>query len=350
MNPTSERRVSRLALALLCLPLVAAQAAAPTETLALGDLVQRPDRWPASVKLKRDFQFSGGQGARAGQAVRVVEFNGAQVTVEAENELFFDVAPGDCDLLEAANLAWAALTPAQRAVDQKALLEDASLWPERVVCSGSFQLENGTILPAGAEYGFLSLDAQGVKVWSKEHRTWLLTELAQTDAIARARKIVLTDRDKRPARVAEALKTSLVDSEGKPFRSAGIDEAKVFVLYFGASWCGPCRKFSPGLVRFAASAAKDHPRLAIVLMSNDEKDADMKSYMKEEKMPWPAMPLATLKETPQFLTLSAGYIPHMVVLDRHGKVLASSVENGQYVGPDRTMKKLEGLLASGIAK
>jgi len=39
-----------------------------------------------------------------------------------------------------------------------------------------------------------------------------------------------------------------------------------------------------------------------------------------------------------------------VVLDRHGKVLASSVENGQYVGPERALKKLEGLLASGIAK
>jgi nucleoredoxin len=348
MNPSP--RVSRFALALLCLPLVAAQAAAPLETLALRDLVQRPDRWPASVKLKRDFQFSGGQGARAGQAVKVVEFNGAQLTVDAGNELFFDIGPGDCDLLEAANLVWAALTPAQRAVDTKTLLEDASLWPERVVCSAGFQLTDGTILPAGAEYEFLSLDAQGVKVWSKEHKTWLLTDLAQTDVIARARQNVLVEPEKRPARVAAALKTSLVDAEGKPFRGSAIDEAKVYVLYFGASWCGPCRKFSPTLVRFANGAAKDHPRLATVLMSSDEKDADMRKYMKEEKMPWPAMPLATLKETPLFLSLSAGYIPHMVVLDRHCKVLASSVENGQYVGPERTLKKLEGLLATGIAR
>jgi nucleoredoxin len=345
MNPTP-----RFALALALLPLAAFQASAPLETLALRDLVQRPDRWPVAVTLKRDFQLPGGQGVRAGQVVKVVEFDGAQVTVDAGNELYFDVGPGDCDLLESANLAWAALTPAQRAIEPKTLLEDASLWPERTVCSAGFQLTDGTILPAGAEYDFLSLDAQGVKVWSKEHKTWLLAELAQTDVIARARQIALTDPAKRPARVPAVLKGSLVDAEGKPFRSPALEEARVFVLYFGASWCGPCRKFSPGLVRFAGTAAKEHPHLAIALLSSDEKDADMLRYMKEEKMPWPAMPLATLKETPLFLTLSAGYIPHMVVLDRHGKVLASSVENGKYVGPERAMKKLEGLLATGVAK
>lgn len=348
MIQKTKRFLPCLLLLLGSLAPAAAQASAP-ETLALRDLVQRPDRWPASVKLKKDFQFASGS-ARAGQAVSVVEFNGAQVTVHAGNELYFDVSPADCDLLEAANLAWAALTPEQRAIDPKVLLEDASLWPERTVCTSGFQLENGTNLPPGAEYEFLSLDAQGVKVWSQEHKTWLLTELAQTDVIARARQRVLLEPEKRSSRVAAALKSSLVDAEGKPYTSAAIDEAKVYVLYFGASWCGPCRKFSPSLVRFAKGAAKDHPRVVTVLMSNDQKDADMRSYMKEEEMPWPAMPLATLKQTPIFLTQSAGYIPHMVVLDRHGKVLASSVENGQYVGPDRALKKLEALLASGIAK
>jgi nucleoredoxin len=350
MKPSPARLAPVIALVLACLTLAAFQAKPPVETLALRDLVQRPDRWPASVTLKRDLQHPSGATARAGQAVKVVEFNGIQLTVDAGNQLSFEIGPEDCDLLEAANLAWAALTPAQRAIEPKTLIEDASLWPERTVCSGDFLLEDGTTLPAGAEYDFISLDAEGVKMWSKEHGAMLLTDLAQTDVIARARKIALVEPGKRPSRIAAALKTSLVDSGGKPFSSPAIDDARVYVLYFGASWCGPCRKFSPGLVRFATNAAKDHPRLATVLLSNDKKDADMRRYMTEEKMPWPAMPLATLRETPLLMSLSAGYIPHLVVLDRHGKVLASSVENGQYVGPDRALEKLEGLLATGIAR
>ena len=50
-------------------------------------------------------------------------------------------------------------------------------------------------------------------------------------------------------------------------------------------------------------------------------------------------------------TFSQGsFIPHLVVLDRHGKLLASSMENGKYIGPERALKRLEELLATGIAK
>ena len=350
---SGPKHLSVPALALVALvwavPAAAQAAPAALEKLALADLVRRPDRWPASIKLKRAFAFSGGS-VPAGKEVKVLEFDGAQVLVDGGNELYFEVAPDDCDLLDAANVAWAALTPAQRAVDVKTLLDDASLWPEKVVCAGGFQLEDGTLLPPGAEYELLSLDAQGVKVWSWKHKTTLVTELGQTDLVTRARQRVLLPAEQRGSRVATALKKTLVDIEGKPFTSPGIEQAKVYVLYFGASWCGPCRKFSPSLVRFVTSNLTDNPRMATVLLSNDEKDADMRAYMKDEKMPWPAMPLSALRETPLFLTQSAGVIPHLVVLDRHGKLLASSMENGQYDGPERALKKLQDLLATGIAK
>jgi nucleoredoxin len=338
------------ALALWLGPSFPGAQAAPPATLALKDLAQRPDRWPATVKLKRDFQFSGGGGARAGQSVRVLEFNGGAVVADAGNELVFEVAPAECDLLEAANLAWTALTPAQRAIEPQTLLADASLWPARVKCLSGFQLEDGTILPAGGEYDLLLVDAAGLKVWSSQYHTTLQADLAQTDVIAGARQQVLIEPAKRPSRVAAALHGKLLDASGKPFAAAGYDEAKLYVLYFGASWCGPCRKFAPGLVRLVTGAMKENPHLATVLMSGDEKDEDMLAYMKEEKMPWPAMPLATLRETPLFLSQSAGYIPNLVILDRYGRVLASSSENGQYVGPEKALKALESLLASGAAK
>lgn len=325
-----------------------AQAPAP-ETLSLRDLANRPERWPAQVTLKRDFRFSGGAAVRTGQAVKVVEFAGARVTVDGGNQLFFDIGPEDCDLLEGANLAWKALTPAQRAVDPALLAKDASLWPERATCIAGFQLEDGSELAPGSEYEFLSLAGQEVNLYSREHKTTLVAELGQTDLIARARQRALIEPDQRSSRIAAALGKNLVDAKGKPF-AGEVGKASVYALYFGASWCGPCRKFSPGLVKFMNETAAQNPRLLTVLLSSDQKDPDMLEYMSDEKMPWPAMPLATLNQTPLLASYSIGSIPHLVIVDRYGKVLTSSMQNGRYVGPDKALTDLKQLLASGIAR
>lgn len=346
------RSVGLLLVALLARPTRAVQSAqaAQAEALTLQSLVNRPDLWPASVTLGKDFDFGGGTRAAAGQAVKVLEFNGAQVVVDAGANLVFAIAPEDCDLLGAANRTWAALTPAQRAVDAETLAKDASLWPERVTCFAEFGLDDGTRLAPDGEYELLAFERGGVKLYSREHSTTLFADLQQTDLVARARQRALIPPEERPSRIAAALKGKLVDAEGKPFTSPALESAQLYVLYFSASWCGPCRKFSPRLIEFVKQVAKDNPRLATVLMSNDKAPDEMLAYMKDEKMPWPAMPLATLQETPLLLGLAAGSIPHLVVLDRHGLVLATSAENGQWTGVDRPFAALEKLVASGRAK
>jgi thiol-disulfide isomerase/thioredoxin len=319
-------------------------------TLTLQDLTNRPDLWPANVKLARDFEFQSGVKASAGQAVTVLEFDGREVLVDAGNGLVFGLAPGECDLLAAANAAWSALTPAQRAVDAKVLLSDASLWPERVTCSAEFGLDDGTRIAPGTEYELLGYDAEGVKLYSRPHQTKLLADLAQTDLVARARQRVLLEPAQRPSRIAAALKGQLVDAEGKPFTSTAIEDANLYALYFSASWCAPCRKFSPKLIELVKRVGKDNPRLATVLLSNDKERADMLAYLKDEEMPWPAMPLETLQKTPVLLGLAGGSIPHLVILDRHGLVLASSVENGRYIGVDKPFQVLTQLIAAGRGK
>jgi nucleoredoxin len=338
------------AFALVSLPQAPVARPAEVEVLALRDLANRPERWPAAVRLQRDLQFSGGAALRAGQPVEVLEFAGATLLVDGGNGLVFDLAPEDCDFVAAANQAWAKLTPAQRAVDAALLAKDASLWPERARCRSGFRLDDGTELDPGREYDFLTLEGSEVKLFSKEHATTLVADLAQTDLIARARERALIEPAQRPARIAAALKGALVDARGKPVSSAAHETASVYVLYFGASWCGPCRKFSPSLVKFAAEVGAANPKLAIALLSNDRSDADMQAYMQDEKMPWPGMPLATLQKTPLLLGYSIGSIPHLVVVDRHGKVLTSSFQGGRYVGPDQALKDLGKLLASGIAR
>jgi nucleoredoxin len=338
-----------LAFFLVC-ALGAPATATQGEMLTLPDLVGRPDRWPPTVTLAKGFTFSDGRAASAGQSVRIAEFDGSQVVVDAGGGLVFAAAPEDCDLLGAANQAWSALTPAQRAVDPEVLLTDASLWPERVTSFAAFALDDGTELAPNAEYDLLSYDREGVRVFSSLHRTTLVADVAQTDFVTRARLRALIAPDQRPSRIAAALASGLVDSDGNPVAGRAIQDAKVYVLYYSAGWCGPCRKFSPKLVELIRAKGKENPRLTTVLLSNDRSTADMLAYMKDEEMPWPALPLELLGKTPLLLGYAAGSIPHMVVLDRHGLVLATSLENGRNTGCERPLQALAKLLESGAAK
>jgi hypothetical protein len=100
---------------LLCNALALADAPAPPDTLTLQDLVNRPDHWPPSVTLQRDFNFNNGAVARQGDKATIILYNGNQLVLDTGKNIRFAVKPEDCDLLNAANQYWSGLTPAQRA-------------------------------------------------------------------------------------------------------------------------------------------------------------------------------------------------------------------------------------------
>jgi nucleoredoxin len=155
---------------------------------------------------------------------------------------------------------------------------------------------------------------------------------------------------KRPARVAAALRDVLVDSDGATVKKENLDEQTVYALYYGASWCGPCRSFSPGFVKYVESVAAANPKLTVVLVSNDEKDADMLKYMKDEKMPWAAVPLKAMDGSPVLMSYLRGSIPQLTIVDRYGKIIADSWSADRYVGPNAAMAGLDKTLKSGAAK
>jgi nucleoredoxin len=326
--------------------------AAPPEKLGPRELANRPDRWPAQVTMLRDMDFGGAKLAK-GQKVTVLEYTGGnEVGVDAGNNQLFAIETTDCDLMDAANAAWAKLTAEQRALEPATLVEDASLWPTKVKCTAAFTLNNGKELPPGAEYDLLTIDRGGqVQLYTRDGDARLTAQLAQTDAVARARELAAVDKSKRPGRIAEALKgAALVDASGKPMKRDDLDRQQVFALYYGASWCGPCRTFSPGFVKYVNSVAAANPNLTVVLCSNDENDADMLKYMREEKMPWAAVPLKSLKQSPLLWTYLRGSIPQLTIVDRHGKVIADSWSGNTYVGPKQALAGLDRAVKSGAAK
>ncbi len=122
---------------------------------------------------------------------------------------------------------------------------------------------------------------------------------------------------------------------------------KYFGLYYSASWCVPCRAFTPKLVTFYQQIAQKHPEVEIVFVSSDESPADMQNYMKTDRMPWAALRFER-KSMERELTHYAGNgIPDLVVVDGDGKVLSDSYQGANYVGPYKVANDLAKLIGDG---
>jgi nucleoredoxin len=328
---------------------ISAAGAAVPETLKLTDIANRPERLPAKVTLNQEFSFADGSSVKSGQEVTPIEFDGRELIVDPGDGVVFGIPADASNLLDAANAVWATLTPEQRAIDNATLLKDAALWPQTVTSFAGFTLQDGTQIAPGGTFDLIKVSKEGLELYSTENKSRLIVDANQTDIIPRAREVAATPVEQRPSRIGKVLAGKLVNADGSP-SAANVEESTVFALYFGASWCGPCRSFSPGFVKYINEISADNPKLTVVLLSNDKKDADMFEYMSEEKMPWGALPLADLNDNPLLLSYSESGIPNLGIVDRFGKVLASSYENGRYYGPKRAQQGLEKILATGAAK
>uniref|UniRef100_A0A5B6YMS9 protein-disulfide reductase n=1 Tax=Davidia involucrata TaxID=16924 RepID=A0A5B6YMS9_DAVIN len=90
-------------------------------------------------------------------------------------------------------------------------------------------------------------------------------------------------------------------------------------LYFSASWCGPCRRFTPNLVE-VYNELSPKGDFEIVFVSADEDDESFNGYF--SKMPWLAIPFfdSNTRDRLDELFKVRG-IPYLVILDENGKVL-----------------------------
>ena len=319
------------------------------ETLSLADLVNRPDRWPATVTVPQDFKFNNGAIVHQGDKARVTRFDGTQVGVAAGNVRFM-MKPDDCGLLAAANQAWAALTPAQRAVDPDSLATDLSLWPSRITAITGINCSFGK-LPAGTEVGLLTVSNRGTDIAWPNSPNRVTVGFDTTDVVSRARQLVLVDRDKRPSRVVAALQGILVDADGKASHDDHLGDKQIFALYFGANWCAPCHAFSPDFVKYLNDTMPGHPELAAVLLSDDKQPDQMFAYMKEEKMPFPVVPMNVWTQSSFLSGYATRMIPHLVIVDRFGKVLATNdSDHDDRVDPKDTIAALGRLLTASTSQ
>ena len=88
---------------------------------------------------------------------------------------------------------------------------------------------------------------------------------------------------------------SLDNGNLKPFDAAGLKDVKYFAIYYSASWCPPCRAFTPKLVEFYNSFKAQHPNFQLIFVNHDNSADDMLNYMKTDSMPWPAVRFDDIK-------------------------------------------------------
>ena len=74
----------------------------------------------------------------------------------------------------------------------------------------------------------------------------------------------------------------LLDAKGTEVSKEAL-AGKTIGIYFSASWCPPCRTFTPKLVKFRDANKKD---FEVVFVSSDRSPKDQMGYMKKAGMKW----------------------------------------------------------------
>jgi len=152
------------------------------------------------------------------------------------------------------------------------------------------------------------------------------------------------------SKVAKSLKNQLQAlREGKliKFETGDRPEPEVYLVYFGAQWCPPCRAFSPDLVtayRKLKAMAPDY--FELVFVSSDRDPSEQLSYARAVGMPWPVVKFGSLGSVQPLERWAGNGIPCLVAVTRDGDMIYHSYVGQEYVGPRVVLTQFEELLRS----
>ncbi|CAI5448076.1 unnamed protein product [Caenorhabditis angaria] len=66
---------------------------------------------------------------------------------------------------------------------------------------------------------------------------------------------------------------------------------KIVVLYFSASWCAPCRKFTPIMKELYNQINQTNQPIEIILLSRDYMRFQLEEYLEKHGVTWAVCPL-----------------------------------------------------------
>jgi len=102
-----------------------------------------------------------------------------------------------------------------------------------------------------------------------------------------------------------------------------VGKSKALLVDFWASWCGPCRRSMPELVK---TYNEYSPRgLQIVGISLDDNKAKWEEATQADGITWPQFSSLKGWEEPAAKTYGVSGIPHTVLIDRNGVIVAKNL-------------------------
>jgi nucleoredoxin len=123
--------------------------------------------------------------------------------------------------------------------------------------------------------------------------------------------------------ISKTFPPQLITASGKQVNSADVLKGKTVAVYFSASWCPPCRQFTPQLVKFYKRTAKKE-NIEIVLVSSDKTEKAMTGYVKKYKMPWLTVPFGHPAAAALKKSLKVSGIPALIVFSPAGKIVSQN--------------------------
>jgi len=281
-------------------------------------------------------------------------------------------------------LALGFLASRASAITLEELAADAQLWPAEVTALGSIRatvVKDGK--PAGAmliaanrKIAVVDISAAGITgklgsttVLVPVDKTNLWTEVSRLHPDAG--EVPAEAAAPAPATPAPAAKPALTSASGKvltgpsvmqrrlagkiqrlennslkPVDAATLSGVRYFGLYYSASWCGPCRQFTPQFVEAYKQIKQRHPDFEVVFISADHSAGAMVDYVKDDHMPWLALKYDAAQSDGELRRYCGNGIPCLVLVDPQGRVVSDSFEGDNYVGPGKVLDDAQRLLAA----
>lgn len=125
----------------------------------------------------------------------------------------------------------------------------------------------------------------------------------------------------------------LVSLDRTRFADYSADKLKdkpFLLVYYSASWCPPCKAFTPELLQFYTEMKQKYGDVfELLLFSFDKKEIDMLNYMKAFKMPWPAIAYKERSNIEYLKSYQAPAIPALILIDQNGMI---GIDKFEYQG------------------
>lgn len=146
-----------------------------------------------------------------------------------------------------------------------------------------------------------------------------------------------------PSPMEQLLGAELLTKVGGPTKSTSslLADKEVVLIYFSASWCPPCKTFTPLLKKFYTAVTKKGAKLQVVYISSDRDTASFDEYF--GNMPWLALPSDQVDVKRSLATqLKVSGIPTLIVLDaKKGFFISDNARYDVSVAADSETKMLE---------